>query len=444
MSSDKTLDQSGLDNWLSKPLCPAVEAFIDGFNAPNSWVTDLSAGRQNSVNTGRDLRSWIHERVQDAERLLEEKDVDLEELKIKPGMDFDGPINKLGTREIKLQPGFRQAYETLLTQTGSGVLKPIIISGRGDNFLTYAVDDALGFHDVDWAGENGCIYHENGQALVFNGREYLDIGDPRLDYSKKIAFDREVWRKASEDNRKVIWASSFSPVYGTLSVEGEGINLEKNRTGIRGHYFYGDEYVINSDTDRIWDSIEAAADARGYEHDFERENPLIIFQDNRKNAEILSLALNIFSPGAELRFTKYKDKIAFYPCPEADSSFGDAERKEFMAAVTERANTKIDGGFKLDRHSDGWTDYMLSSVSKQRTTEKIREREKDLDKPEEALITYIGDRTADVFKSDSSLFFAQIGRASKNYCEEENIDHIPVNNATDYCLILAELMHRRA
>jgi len=443
VSADNKLNQAGLDNWLNTPFCPAVETAIDRIKVPNNWVTDLSEGRQTSLNTKNDLREWIKDRVEEAEEILEKKDIELESVKFKPGMDFDDPINKLNSSDIQLQSGFRQAYKSILAQDSSNVLSPVIISGRGDNFLTHAIKDVVGLDNVDWAGENGCIYHDSGKVYVFDGEKYQSIGDPRLDYSKKITFDREVWRKAAEEDRKIIWASSFSPVSGTLSIEGEGINLEDDRTGIRSHRFYGNEYVINSDTERIWKSIESAAEARDEEHGFERENPMIIFNDTRKNAEILSLALNMFSPGAELRFTEYKGKIAFYPCPEADESCGSSERQNFMGSVVEKVNSQIEDSFELEHHSDGWTDYMTSQISKQSTAEAILGREEDVEDPKkDALMTYIGDRVIDVFDAENALFFAQIGRPSKNYCEEHDIDHVAVNNATDYCLVISELIHR--
>lgn len=443
MSVDNQLSQAGLDNWLDTPFCPAVEAAIDQIKVPNNWVTDLSEGRQTSLNTKNDLREWIQDRVEEAEKVLERKDLDLGDMMVKPGMDFDDPINKLNTSDIQLQSGFREAYKAVLAQDSSKVLSPVIISGRGDNFLTHAIKDVVNLENAEWAGENGCIYHNQGKVYVFDGEKYCSIGDPELDYSKKVIFDQEVWRKAAKEDRKVIWASSFSPVSGTLSIEGEGINLENDRTGIRSHRFYGNEYVINSDTERIWKSIESAANARDQEHGFERENPMIIFKDTQKNAEILSLALNMFSPGAELRFTEYKGKIAFYPCPEADEDFGATERQNFMDSVVERVNSKIEQNFVLEHHSDGWTDYMTSQISKQSTAEAIIRRNKQTDNPEEdVLMTYIGDRVIDVFDADKSLFFAQIGRPSKNYCEDNQIDHVAVNNATDYCLVVAELIHR--
>ena len=444
MSADNQLKQAGLDNWIGKTFCPAVETAIDRIKVPNNWVTDLSEGRQTSLNTKNDLREWIKDRVEEAEKVLEQKDIDIEKALFKPGMDFDDPINKLNTSEIQLQSGFREAYNAIIAQDSSKVLEPVIISGRGDNFLTHAIKDVVELEDVEWAGENGCIYHNNGKVYVFDGEKYLSIGDPELDYSKKVIFDREVWRKAAEEDRKIIWASSFSPVSGTLSIEGEGINLEDAGTGIRNHRFYGNEYAINSDTERIWKSIESASDARDLEHGFERENPMIIFEDTRENAEILSLALNMFSPGAELRFTEYRGKIAFYPCPEADETFGSSERQAFMDSVVEKVNSQIEDSFELEHHSDGWTDYMTSNICKQSTAEAILGKEKDLENPEEdALMTYIGDRVIDVFDAANALFFAQIGRPSKNYCEEQNIDHVAVNNATDYCLVIAELIHRQ-
>jgi len=424
-------------------FCPAVEAAIENIKVPNNWVTDLSKGRQTSLNTRSDLREWVKDRVEEAEKVLDKKDIDPKDMAFKPGMDFDDPVNKLNNSEIQLQSGFKQAYRSILDQESSNFLKPTIISGRGDNFLTHAIKDIIELEEVEWAGENGCIYHNQGKVYIFDGEKYRSIGDPRLDYSKKTAFDREVWRKAAKDDRKIIWASSFSPVSGTLSIEGEGINLEDDRTGIRGHRFYGNEYVINSDTERIWKSIESAADARDQDHGFERENPMIIFEDTQENAEILSLALNMFSPGAELRFTEYKGKIAFYPCPEADKNFGDDKRQKFMESVVEKVNSKIDDRFELEHHSDGWTDYMTSDISKQTTAESILEMEESIDNPkEDALMTYIGDRVIDVFDAENALFFAQIGRPSKNYCEEQDIDHVAVNNATDYCLVIAELIHR--
>lgn len=443
MSADNRVNQAGLDKWVGKAFCPTVEAAITQINVPNNWVTDLSEGRQTSLNTKNDLREWVEEQVMKAEEILERKDIDLEDVMVKPGMDFDDPINKLNSSGIQLQSGFEQAFESVLAQKSPDILSPVIISGRGDNFLTHAIKDVVGLEEIDWAGENGCIYHDDGNAYVFDGEKYQALGGPDLDYSQKVTFDREVWRKAAEEDRKVIWASSFSSVAGTLSIEGEGINLEDERTGIRNHGFYGEKYIMNSDTENVWESIETAADAIGMEHGFERENPLIIFNDTWMNAEILSLALNMLSPGAELRFTKYKGKIAFYPCPEADESFGSKERKEFMDSVIEEVNSKISDSFELEHHSDGWTDYMISTVSKQKTAEAILEREEKVDEPvEEALITYIGDRIIDVFDADNALFFAQIGRPSKHYCEEQGIDHVTINNATDYCLVIAELIHR--
>lgn len=291
MSADNKLKQAGLDNWIGKTFCPAVETAIDRIKVRNNWVTDLSEGRQTSLNTKNDLREWIKDRVEEAEKVLGQKDIDIEELMVKPGMDFDDPINKLNTSEIKVQSGFREAYSSIIAQDSSKVLEPVIISGRGDNFLTHAIKDVVELKDVEWAGENGCIYHNDGKVYVFNGEKYLSIGDPELDYSKKVIFDREVWRKAAKEDRKIIWASSFSPVSGTLSIEGEGINLEDTRTGIRDHRFYGNEYAINSDTERIWNSIESAADARDQEHGFERENPMIIFEDTQENAD-LGIALD--------------------------------------------------------------------------------------------------------------------------------------------------------
>ena len=443
MSPENKLSQAGLDNWIGKTFCPAVEQAIDNIKVPNNWVTDLSEGRQTSLNTKNDLREWIKDRVEKAEKVLENKDIDLENMVFKPGMDFDGPINKLSSSKIHVHSGFQKSYNSILNQNSSNILKPVIISGRGDKFLTHAVKDILELKRIEWAGENGCIYHHEGNVYVFDGDQYRCIGDIGLDYSKKVAFDQQVWKKAAKNDIKIIWASSFSPVSGTLSIEGEGINLEDDRTGIRGHRFYGNEYVINSDTERIWKSIETAADVRDQEHGFERENPMIIFEDNQKNAEILSMALNMFSPGAELRFTEYKDKIAFYPCPEADESFGDNERQKFMESVKEEVNSELEDCFKLEHHSDGWTDYMTSEVSKQATGKAILDMEKSLDNPnQEAIMTYIGDRVLDVFDAENTLFFPQIGRPSKDYCESQDISHVAVNNGTDYCLVIAELAYR--
>lgn len=441
MNSDKRLKQADLDKWLNTSFCPAVEEAINNIKVPNSWVTDLSEGRQTSLNTEEDIRIWIKDRVRETEKILKKKDIDLEKVIIKPGLDFDGPINKLNSPGMKPHPGFKEAYKTILPGNSLNISLPVIISGRGHNFLSYAVKEAMNLGEINWAGENGCVYHDNRKLRVLDGESYHPVDESEIDYSRKIAFDREVWRKAAENRRKIIWASSYSPVSGTLSIEGEGINLEESRTEIRDNCFYRNKYVVNSDTERVWNSIESSAEAVGLEHGFERENPLIIFEDNWKNSEILSLALNMFSPGAELRFTRYKGKIAFYPCPEADKNFSQKDREEFIDEVVKATNSKINGDFRLEHHSDGWTDYMLSGVSKQKTAEKILEENKFRHK-DNALFTYIGDRVNDVFCSENTLFFAQIGRPSKDYCEENNIDHVAVNNATDYCLIISELIHR--
>jgi len=190
-------------------FCPAVEAAIENIKVPNNWVTDLSKGRQTSLNTRSDLREWVKDRVEEAEKVLDKKDIDPKDMAFKPGMDFDDPVNKLNNSEIQLQSGFKQAYRSILDQESSNFLKPTIISGRGDNFLTHAIKDIIELEEVEWAGENGCIYHNQGKVYIFDGEKYRSIGDPRLDYSKKTAFDREVWRKAAKDDRKIIWASSF-------------------------------------------------------------------------------------------------------------------------------------------------------------------------------------------------------------------------------------------
>jgi len=130
VSADNKLSQAGLDKWIGKTFCPAVEAAIENIKVPNNWVTDLSKGRQTSQHQKRSTRVG-KDRVEEAEKVLDKKDIDPKDMAFKPGMDFDDPVNKLNNSEIQLQSGFKQAYRSILDQESSNFLKPTIISGRG-------------------------------------------------------------------------------------------------------------------------------------------------------------------------------------------------------------------------------------------------------------------------------------------------------------------------
>ncbi len=434
-------------------LSPEVAVVLDRIETPEHWMLERPGWDYDEERD--DLEQFILTGALEAESILTQKGIDPSERKFMMGFDYDGPINTPHNESMEAPEGFHEGREAVPFH--EDWLREAVISGRDMDYLQNAIHNSIGLN-FDLAGQHGAVYMpardpgstaskelegdfrflEEDHDSEFDGR-YEKYTTP--DWDDRVLLESVSRTKAAEENRKLIWATSRSPVAGTLTVEGAGENVD-GRTGLRGNTYFAENYV-GSTIDEVYETLEKTAEMFDMENDFEKDGDEVRYKPNDKNEEILSHALSVEKPFTELRFDRDGDEIIFEVDEEADEGYELVDADRFLNEVTETVRKEHGVDFGYDRNSDWWLDFYLESdISKGRAAQAILEDRPAVREPSDALVAYTGDRPGDVLEEENALNYVQIGEDSHRHSYENGIPSVLVNNAADYQLINAELFHR--
>lgn len=439
-------------------LSAEVSNALGEIEAPEHWHTERPGWEYNEDRN--DLEQWILTGALDAESILAEKGINPENRKIMIGYDYDGPINTPYNESMEAPEGFHDARKAIPLHHVDW-LGEAIISGRDIDYLKDAIHNSIGL-DAELAGQHGAVYMPS-RSPVSTASKGTDIkflkDNPRSefdgvyeedysmpDWDERILFESASRRRAAEENKKLIWATSRSPVAGTMTIEGEGVNLDEERTDLWGKKFFSENYA-GTTISELYENIKNTAEDFDKPNTFEKNKDKIKYSSTEEDEEILSYVLSVEEPFTELRFDTDGEKIMFEVDTEAEEDYGLWDADHFVNSITETVKEKYGVEFGYDRNPDWWFDFYLESdISKDKASQAILENPQDsqysVKKPSDALFTYIGDREGDVLTLENSLDYVQIGEDSHRHCFENDIPAVLANVATDYLLMSTEVFHR--
>lgn len=140
-------------------------------------------------------------------------------------------------------------------------------------------------------------------------------------------------------------------------------------------------------------------------------------------------------PLNSVRLSQEGKLISMYRDDKDDRTFTLEHMKKFADGVVPK-------DWEIDTNPDFCVDLIYKgdgiSTSKE-STAHILARRKFGDK---YAITNVGDKKGDVLKGENTLSFSLLGTQSDEHCRQEDIPHISVINATDYSLVMAEILNK--
>lgn len=375
----------------------------------------------------------ISSKVEQAEELLEIIGVE-EPFWIKPYTDFDGPVRTRASGENKYHEGVEEAFATLVES--EDILNPGIISGRGAGYLLAQVDE-LGVSQIDVAGEMGASYFlEQDIESHMPAAADPDFVVPREEESMDsiYEFNLNLFEHLAEDGRQLMYGDNRSNVTGSACIEAFGVNIDDERFSVEDTV-YADIYE-HSSAQEVQEHIEGYMDG-DYMDLFDFHNDMIRFEKTVDAAEVLTdvFMANPFIPWG---FHDEGDEIAIFPDYQADEDFTLDEFDDFVEEVTEDYNEDADEEFWSSTYHDYSFDFGKKGYEnmKTRAAETILEQ-KHVDRP--VVPTNTGDKPTDILRIDDSIFFAQQGTPAQEYCEENGIPYVEVEDAAESFEIQHEL-----
>ncbi len=393
--------------------------------------------------------------------------------------DFDGPVNILDSTvleqlpgdnrpgDVNMHPGFQEAWEFIPYETS---VLTSVISNRSVPYLQYWSDNHLGDFlgsRLTLVGEGGATYTEGladsvSSAVELENIHFTSMPDisvtdtlyregEGIDISERVGLEREIYRRAADEGRKIVSARKFSPEMVTVSFEGSGLNLEEERTGIWNSDFYAETYGDIS-IEELWDFISDFEEGEFYRLG---STDAIVFRDSYESAKTLSRVLN-YKP-AELRFDRPNEGLLekipgkqvespenylmFTTHPMADEDYTFKDAREDLEAAARCYRERTGNEVELVHNTDWWTDYILGEkTGKESSTEELLENHPRF-RPENTVIFYMGDKSTDVYTGDRSYFFAQEGKPAEDAARDKGTRYGVAETSVDYALGIADLMY---
>lgn len=376
------------------------------------------------------------EKIEQAEEILDSIDV-AEPFWIKPYTDFDGPVRTRSSGGDMYHEGVEKAFTDLIES--EEILNPGIISGRGAGFLLAQIDE-LGISQVDVAGEMGASYFlEQDIEKRMPSAADPDFVVPREEESMDdiYEFNLNLFEHLAEEERQLMYGDNRSNVTGSACIEAFGVNIDDDRFSVEDTV-YADIYD-DTGAQEVQEHIQGYMDG-DYMDLFDFHNDMIRFEKSVDAAEVLTdvFMSNPFIPWG---FHDEGDEIAIFPEYRADEDFTLDDFDSFVEDVTEDYNEDAEEEFWSSTYHDYSFDFGKKGYEnmKTRAAETILDQ-KYADRP--IVPTNTGDKPTDILQIEDSLFFAQEGTPAQEYCEENEIPYVEVENAVESFRIQSELANR--
>jgi len=356
--------------------------------------------------------SYIDDKVEEIEEYLEE-DIDLDERDILIFYDINGPSAAKDSSELEPHDGVPEAVGQLAQRDDVEVA---INSGYDLNTQEYFRDQQLDVDDLHLVGELGSVYQINGDVYQVND-------DPKEDL---LSLKQQLYREAAEQGIKLLEQPNQSNVVSCTRVEGEG--TPEDPRGEAYKHFAVDEYL---ETEQLWEELQ---DVEGV--DYRPDDDVIHFDDDIETVEQISDVIRYEHPFAGVRFFTTDDgRLGLYR-DRKDNGMNLEDAHAFMDEVLEET------AWDPSHNPDFGTDYIKTAAdpSKEKGANALAQHLFDTDDPNDYVILHVGDKPDDVMEGDNAVFFAQSGMPATDYCEDNGIDYIEVENAVDYSHILDNLL----
>lgn len=376
--------------------------------------------------------SEIQNKAEIAESIAEEKGINLDEGVIAPHFDMNGPIVDKQSIDYSLHANVREAMELLDERSE---IKLSMLSGWDVSTLEFVAEDILGL-EMDHVGELG------SQAII--GGEETSTVD--AEYDEIVDFRREVLLAAAADEITINEQGNISPVTGCTYGEGHRKGLFENHPIAQQSE---EKFSVESLYNSILDEGVSEEDIAIGDEDVVTGLPDRLKQDtgeylsinlgNDEAVEALTNELTHEYPlmglkpeyvgGQEIRLTANTDDTT----DMSDENFLNYFQR-LMESISSGTN------FTLEHNPDLSTDFQRSDIDVSKADganyriDQITEGE--------AVLTNIGDKGGDVIEQENSIPFVQTGYPAENYVQENGIESVPVRDAAEYSLIIAELIER--
>lgn len=337
--------------------------------------------------------------------MMEKEGIELDEVEILEGYDMNGPLTRTDHSELPVHDSVADTFEVL--DVGENNFAALV-SGHPTGNLRYFRDRKLGQEEMGIVGELGSVVVNGGVEMVHPEEDPLELFD----------IYRDVYRKAAEQEVKLLPQNNISNVVGCIRVEGEG------RPGDERSALYQRAEVLEQSTDDIARKLEPYG---GFEYDGER----ILFEDTMRNAVVLTDVLREEFDYPGVRFEEAEDgRIAFYRDRNDREDFSLEEAHDFIAE-------EVPEQYEYLVNDDWGVDFMTSTeASKERGARALAENYFGED---EYVITHVGDKESDIMTSRDTFMLPQEATEAHEYCQENSVPHVPVEDGAEYAEILAEL-----
>lgn len=339
------------------------------------------------------------------EAMIEKEDIDLEETEILEGYDMNGPLTRTDDSDLPVHDSVKEKFEEL--DVGENNFAALV-SGHPIENLRYFRDKQLEQPEMGMVGELGSVIVNGGTEMVH----------PEEDPRELFDIYQDLYRKAAEQEVKLLPQNNISNVVGCVRVEGEG-RTEDERSGL-----YRRDDVQDQGTEDIAEALEPYS---GFQYDGER----ITFEDTTKNAVILTDVLREQFDYPGIRFEETEDgQLAFYRDTEDRDDYDLEDAHRFI-------EEEVPDEHEYLVNDDWGVDFMTSSqASKENGARALAEKYFGND---DYVITHVGDKESDIMTSYDTFIMTQEGTEAHRYAQENKIPHIPVEDGAEYAEILAEL-----
>ncbi len=343
-------------------------------------------------------------------RMLEADGRKPDEIELIESHDVNGPWVSTDDAEFHL----KEEVEYVLDQVDlGGTHHTILASGHPIENLRKVRGERLGKEDLGLVGELGSVYEDGG------GLEFVY---PEEDPRELFDVHRRLYEKAADEEVKLLPQNNVSNTVTCIRVEGEGEPGDE-RSGA-----YRVDGIREQTLEDIAGELE---DYNGFEYDGDR----VAFDNSLKNAAILTDVLRYEFRYPGLRFERADDgRIAFYRDPEDDPDMELDEAWDFVKdALPEGAEPVENDDWGVDVKTRG-------NISKGVGIHSYADEK--LDEVDYA-IAHVGDSETDVLEVEGAYNFPLEGTEAHEYCVENRIPHIPVENyGAEFAEIMGEVADR--
>ncbi len=357
---------------------------------------------------------YIDAKVQKAEDILQERDIDIQDRSVLIGYDMNGPLTDRDSSQLQPNEQVTTAVRTVPLDRDD--VLGAMISGYDIDTLQYFRDQRLELEDrMEVVGELGSVYTADGDVhQVHPGADEDDI----------IELKQSLYEAAAQESRKLLEQGNFSTVVGCTRIEGEGTPEDP-----RGETYLHVDADPDETTEDLW---EALRDVDGFSYN--RNNGIITYESDHDTTKALSEALRHDHTFLGVRFRELTDgRIGL----RRDRTDADIDIEDAHAFI----ENSLPEGWRTEPNPDWGVDYISTDISpsKERGANSLAQQYFDSGK-DEYLIAHVGDKEGDVMDGDNAVFFPQENTPAHRHCEENGIEHVPVRDAWDYSLIMAELL----